>query len=126
MKNNIWIYSIALLFICCEKVLPIHSNVAKQMTLHSMLDTDNKVMVHLYESELPTDSLLLTPITNAIVELYENGNKISTLNYVRDNFNSLVGFYTDTTIHIKPDKVYTIKATHSNFPSITATDTVPP
>ncbi len=126
MKNSIWIHSIALLFICCEKELPIHSDIAKQMTLHAMLDNDNKVIVQLYESALPTDSLELKYIYDANVELFENGNKISTLVFILDSSHLFTnGYYTDTAIHIKPDKVYTIKATHPNFPSISATDTIP-
>lgn len=126
MKNNIWIYSLALLFVCCEKVLPIQTNLAKKLTLYSTFDTDNKIVVQLCESALLTDSLNVISIKDATVELYENGNKISTLSYVIDSFNNFInGYYTDTTVHIKPDKVYTIKATHPNFPSISATDTVP-
>jgi hypothetical protein len=126
MKNNILIYSLALLFICCEKVLPIQTNLSKKLTLYSTLDTDNRVVIQLCESALVTDSLNVKSITDAYVELYENGNKISTLSYVIDYSNNFInGYYTDTAIQIKPNKIYTIKASHPNFPSITATDTVP-
>lgn len=127
MKKNSWIYSIALLFLCCEKELPIQTNLAKKLTLYSILDTDRKVYVELYTSKLLTDSLNLDYISDATVELYENGNKISTLMYVDNtSYFNRVAYYTDTTVQIKPGKIYTIKATHPNYPSITATDTVPP
>ncbi len=125
MKNKLLLYILSFLLFSCEKVLPIHTYIAKQMTLSAQLDTDSKVIVQLYETALPSDSLTLNYITDANVELYENGNKISTLAFVRDNFNNQVGYYMDTSIQIKPENIYTIKATHLNFPNITATDTVP-
>ncbi len=125
MKNKL-LYILLFLLLSCEKVLPIHTDIAKQMTLNAEFDTDNKIKVQLFESALPGDSLTLHLISDANVELYENGNKISTLTYVRDVFSSQSSYYGDSAIHIMPQKIYTVKATHPNFPSITATDTVPP
>ncbi len=126
MKNKILLYILSFLLFSCEKVLPIHTDIAKQMTLNAELDTDNKIKVQLFESALPGDSLMLQFISNATVELYENSNKISTLTYVPDFISSQSSYYGDSTIHIMPERIYTVKATHPNFPSITATDTVPP
>ncbi len=98
MKNKFWIYSILFLFLCCEKVLPIHTDIAKQMTLNAELDTDNKIKVQLFGKRTFCDSLMLQFISNATVELYENGNKISTLTYVQD-FISSQSSYGDSTIH---------------------------
>ena len=126
MKNKILLYILSFLLFSCEKVLPIHTDIAKQMTLNAELDTDNKIKVQLFESSLPGDSLMLQFISNATVELYENGNKISTLTYVQNFISSQSSYYGDSTIHIMPQKIYTVKATHPNFPSITATDTGPP
>jgi hypothetical protein len=116
---KIFLPVIAVFVTSCEMVvdvdLPLQDPV---ITLNSVLKTDDSVIVHLTKSVSTLDNAEITAITNAVVELYENGNLVSTLLHTE------AGYYKSAFLP-SIGKNYKITANAQGFKEASATMVIP-
>lgn len=120
MKNKFLVYySIVFSLISCEKEAAIIVPKAdEKIVVNALLEPNKEIEVFVSKTYHYQDNSLLN-LTDAIVTLTTNNQKIDTLSYNKN------GTYSKTNLKAVSGNHYSLKVIHSNFPIITASDYVP-
>ncbi len=111
----------------CERPLEIETSTMKKLAVNSTFTPDSSWAVFVTQ---PEDPFSTTPnfsnIEDAMVEVFENGQKIVELMFSESNQNMEAGYYRpNTSSKPKEGNTYTIKISAENFPIAYATDSIP-
>ncbi len=110
---------IIILAIACQKPLEIdYPKQSPLLVVNCLFAPDSLFIARISHTAQTNDSTDLS-ITDANCEIWLDGEKLATLSHTEN------GFYTNANIKPQVGKAYTIKVTHPNYPTVSATDTVP-
>ena len=120
MKRLLFLLSISLAYISCEKVIPFEGDVnTPKLVINSVFESDSSFKVHVSSSRSVIDTASFNNIDDAIVTIKDrNENIIETLNHVEN------GFYKGQTFP-QENQTYNLEVTHPNYANITASDSLP-
>ena len=120
MKRLLFLLSISLAYISCEKVIPFEGDVnTPKLVINSIFQSDSSFKVHVSSSRSVIDTASFKNIDDAIVTIKDrNENIIETLNHVEN------GFYKGQTFP-QENQTYNLEVTHPNYANITASDSLP-
>jgi hypothetical protein len=119
MKKFIFIIPTVILF-ACELAVDIElPKEAPRFTVNSVFNPDSLWQVSLRESENIFEYEIFDSITNANIELYEAGQKITTLKHKKG------GLYEATNLYPEIGKTYELKITSPDYPSCSAISFIP-
>lgn len=136
--HTITLLALLLTFAACETTvdipLPPHE---KRIVVNSLLEADKEIEVYVSRSYAPTEVLNAEEIMlpDATVELLQNNVVISTLAYIdtaiQDWFGAegdsiRLGKFVAEGIIAQVGETYTLRISHPDFPTATATATTPP
>ena len=120
MKRLLFLLSISLAYISCEKVIPFDGDVnTPKLVINSVFESDSTFKVHVSSSRSVIDTASFKNIDDAIVTIKDgNENIIETLNHVEN------GFYKGQTFP-QENQTYILEINHTNYANITASDSLP-
>lgn len=120
MKRLLFLLSISLAYISCEKVIPFEGDVnTPKLVINSIFQSDSSFKVHVSSSRSVIDTASFKNIDDAIVTIKDrNENIIETLNHVEN------GFYKGQTFP-QENQTYILEVNHPNYANITASDSLP-
>ena len=120
MKRLLFLLSISLAYISCEKVIPFDGDVnTPKLVINSVFESDSTFKVHVSSSRSVIDTASFKNIDDAIVTIKDgNENIIETLNHVEN------GFYKGQTFP-QENQTYILEINHTNYDNITASDSLP-
>ena len=120
MKRLLFLLSISLAYISCEKVIPFDGDVnTPKLVINSVFESDSTFKVHVSSSRSVIDTASFNNIDDAIVTIKDgNENIIETLNHVEN------GFYKGQTFP-QENQTYILEVNHPNYANITASDSLP-
>ena len=120
MKRLLFLLSISLAYISCEKVIPFDGDVnTPKLVINSIFQSDSSFKVHVSSSRSVIDTASFKNIDDAIVTIKDrNENIIETLNHVEN------GFYKGQTFP-QENQTYILEVNHPNYANITASDSLP-
>ena len=120
MKRLLFLLSISLAYISCEKVIPFDGDVnTPKLVINSVFESDSTFKVHVSSSRSVIDTASFNNIDDAIVSIKDgNENIIETLNHVEN------GFYKGQTFP-QENQTYILEINHPNYANITASDSLP-
>ena len=120
MKRLLFLLSISLAYISCEKVIPFDGDVnTPKLVINSIFQSDSSFKVHVSSSRSVIDTASFKNIDDAIVTIKDrNENIIETLNHVEN------GFYKGQTFP-QENQNYILEVNHPNYANITASDSLP-
>ena len=120
MKRLLFLLSISLAYISCEKVIPFDGDVnTPNLVINSVFESDSTFKVHVSSSRSVIDTASFKNIDDAIVTIKDgNENIIETLNHVEN------GFYKGQTFP-QENQTYILEINHTNYDNITASDSLP-
>ena len=120
MCRLLFLLSISLAYISCEKVIPFDGDVnTPKLVINSIFQSDSSFKVHVSSSRSVIDTASFKNIDDAIVTIKDrNENIIETLNHVEN------GFYKGQTFP-KENQTYILEVNHPNHANITASDSLP-
>tara|TARA_B100000524_G_C23647189_1_gene368877 strand:- start:1058 stop:1963 length:906 start_codon:yes stop_codon:yes gene_type:complete len=120
MKRLLFLLSISLAYISCEKVIPFEGDVnIPKLVINSVFESDSTFKVHVSSSRSVIDTASFNNIDDAIVTIKDgNENIIETLNHVEN------GFYKGQTFP-QENQTYILEVNHPNYANITASDSLP-
>ena len=120
MKRLLFLLSISLAYISCEKVIPFDGDVnTPKLVINSVFESDSTFKVHVSSSRSVIDTASFKNIYDAIVTIKDgNENIIETLNHVEN------GFYKGQTFP-QENQTYILEVNHTNYANITASDSLP-
>jgi|TARA_Y100000992_G_scaffold154987_1_gene103523 hypothetical protein len=120
MKRLLFLLSISLAYISCEKVIPFEGDVnTPKLVINSVFESDSTFKVHVSSSRSVIDTASFNNIDDAIVTIKDgNENIIETLNHVEN------GFYKGQTFP-QENQTYILEVNHPNYANITASDSLP-
>ena len=120
MKRLLFLLSISLAYISCEKVIPFEGDVnTPKLVINSVFESDSTFKVHVSSSRSVIDTASFKNIDDAIVTIKDrNENIIETLNHVEN------GFYKGQTFP-QENQTYILEVNHPNYANITASDSLP-
>ena len=120
MKRLLFLLSISLVYISCEKVIPFDGDVnTPKLVINSVFESDSTFKVHVSSSRSVIDTASFKNIDDAIVTIKDgNENIIETLNHVEN------GFYKGQTFP-QENQTYILEINHTNYANITASDSLP-
>ena len=84
MKKLLFLLSVSLIYISCEKVIPFEGDVnIPKLVINSIFQSDSTFKVHVSSSRSVIDTASFQNIEDAIVTIKDdNGSTIEILNYV--------------------------------------------
>ena len=120
MCRLLFLLSISLAYISCEKVIPFDGDVnTPKLVINSIFQSDSSFKVHVSSSRSVIDTASFKNIDDAIVTIKDrNENIIETLNHVEN------GFYKGQTFP-QENQTYILEINHTNYANITASDSLP-
>ena len=120
MKKLFFLFSITLVYISCEKVIPFEGDVnIPKLVINSIFHSDSTFKVHVSSSRSVIDTNSFQNIEDAIVTIKDdNGSIIETLSYEEN------GFYIGQTFP-QENQTYNLEVTHPNYPNVTSSDSLP-
>jgi hypothetical protein len=120
MKRLLFLLSISLAYISCEKVIPFEGDVnTPKLVINSVFESDSTFKVHVSSSRSVIDTASFNNIDDAIVTIKDgNENIIESLNHVEN------GFYKGQTFP-QENQTYILEVNHPNYANITASDSLP-
>lgn len=120
MNRLLFLLSISLAYISCEKVIPFEGDVnTPKLVINSVFESDSTFKVHVSSSRSVIDTASFKNIDDAIVTIKDrNENIIETLNHVEN------GFYKGQTFP-QENQTYILEVNHPNYANITASDSLP-
>ena len=120
MCRLLFLLSISLAYISCEKVIPFDGDVnTPKLVINSIFQSDSSFKVHVSSSRSVIDTASFKNIDDAIVTIKDrNENIIETLNHVEN------GFYKGQTFP-QENQTYILEVNHPNYANITASDSLP-
>ena len=120
MNRLLFLLSISLAYISCEKVIPFDGDVnTPKLVINSIFQSDSSFKVHVSSSRSVIDTASFKNIDDAIVTIKDrNENIIETLNHVEN------GFYKGQTFP-QENQNYILEVNHPNYANITASDSLP-
>lgn len=120
MKRLLFLLSISLLYISCEKVIPFDGDVnTPKLVINSVFESDSTFKVHVSSSRSVIDTASFNNIDDAIVSIKDdNENIIETLNHIEN------GFYKGQTFP-QENQTYILEVNHPDYADITASDSLP-
>ena len=120
MNRLLFLLSISLAYISCEKVIPFEGDVnTPKFVINSVFESDSTFKVHVSSSRSVIDTASFKNIDDAIVTIKDrNENIIETLNHVEN------GFYKGQTFP-QENQTYILEVNHPNYANITASDSLP-
>ena len=120
MNRLLFLLSISLAYISCEKVIPFDGDVnTPKLVINSIFQSDSSFKVHVSSSRSVIDTASFNNIDDAIVTIKDrNENVIETLNHVEN------GFYKGQTFP-QENQNYILEVNHPNYANITASDSLP-
>ena len=120
MKRLLFLLSISLVYISCEKVIPFDGDVnTPKLVINSVFESDSTFKVHVSSSRSVIDTASFNNIDDAIVSIKDgNENIIETLNHIEN------GFYKGQTFP-QENQTYILEVNHPNYADITALDSLP-
>ncbi|MAE14184.1 MAG: hypothetical protein CL821_01145 [Crocinitomicaceae bacterium] len=120
MNRLLFLLSISLAYISCEKVIPFDGDVnTPKLVINSIFQSDSSFKVHVSSSRSVIDTASFKNIDDAIVTIKDrNENIIETLNHVEN------GFYKGQTFP-QENQTYILEVNHPNYANITASDSLP-
>ena len=120
MNRLLFLLSISLAYISCEKVIPFEGDVnTPKFVINSVFESDSTFKVHVSSSRSVIDTASFKNIDDAIVTIKDrNENIIETLNHVEN------GFYKGQTFP-QENQNYILEVNHPNYANITASDSLP-
>ena len=120
MNRLLFLLSISLAYISCEKVIPFDGDVnTPKLVINSVFQSDSTFKVHVSSSRSVIDTASFKNIDDAIVTIKDrNENIIETLNHVEN------GFYKGQTFP-QENQTYILEVNHPNYANITASDSLP-
>ncbi len=119
MKNYFFIIIIIFFATACQKPLEINYPEQEPLLVVNCLFSPDSLFVARISHTAKTDDSTNLSITNANCEIWSDGEKLATLTHSEN------GFYTNPNLMAEVGKAYTIKISHPDYLSISATDTVP-
>lgn len=120
MKRLLFLLSISLVYISCEKVIPFDGDVnTPKLVINSVFESDSTFKVHVSSSRSVIDTASFNNIDDAIVSIKDdNENIIETLNHIEN------GFYKGQTFP-QENQTYILEVNHPDYADITASDSLP-
>ena len=120
MNRLLFLLSISLAYISCEKVIPFDGDVnTPKLVINSIFQSDSSFKVHVSSSRSVIDTASFKNIDDAIVTIKDgNKNIIENLNHVEN------GFYKGQTFP-QENQTYILEVNHPNHANITASDSLP-
>ena len=120
MNRLLFLLSISIAYISCEKVIPFDGDVnTPKLVINSVFESDSTFKVHVSSSRSVIDTASFNNIDDAIVTIKDgNENIIETLNHVEN------GFYKGQTFP-QENQTYILEVNHPNYANITASDSLP-
>ena len=128
--SHIQYLSFALLVLslsACERPIEFDATIEKNLAVNATFTPDSSWAVFVTQ---PVEPLSTTPefpvIEDAMVEIYEDGEKIAELMYAEGNSSMEAGYYRPmATQEPEEGRTYTIKVMADDFPIAYATDSIP-
>jgi hypothetical protein len=120
MRKLLFLLSVSLIYISCEKIIPFEGDVnIPKLVINSIFQSDSTFKVHVCSSRSVIDTASFQNIEDAVVTIKsENGSIIETLNYIEN------GFYIGQTFP-QENQTYTLQVTHPNYANIISSDSLP-
>ncbi|QQR98310.1 MAG: DUF4249 domain-containing protein [Sphingobacteriales bacterium] len=127
--KKIYTYIITLtiiIFISCEKdiILKI-DNVEIKQVINCYINENTRIQIYISKSKAIDDNSSIEFISNATVQLYEDGVFIENMQYILENPSNNLGFYLSN-YEAKANHTYKIISTVENMKTIEATEFLPP
>ncbi len=119
MKNYFIIIAIILFATACQKPLEINYPEQEPALVVNCLFSPDSLFVARISRTTQTDDSTDLSISDANCEIWSDGEKLATLTHSEN------GFYSNPNLTAEAGKAYTIKVSHTDYPSVSATDTVP-
>jgi hypothetical protein len=128
MKQTIiiWVMLAALFFTGCEQDFPLDEEASKSLlTINCSFNPQETFRLYVSRSLSFNEGNAQSVITDADVELYEEGEFIGTMFFQQSDTIGQYGFYTLTGFYPTAGKKYKVKATHAAYGTAEAEDIAP-